>query len=207
MSALRIRLPRWSVPARQTYKQFTSIDGTCALVPITAELDENSHIDPTAKIDSCAILRGRIKIGQGCEISGKTELDATADGEIITIGANTKLHAARLRGIIQLGSRVHIIGGELCGKITLGDEVEAISSTIKGTVRIGSGTVLKTGMQVIPLAGNDTIIGDKVVIEEGAIIGSGATIGDGITVQAFEIVRNHMRITNGSGRYDTSLHY
>jgi bifunctional UDP-N-acetylglucosamine pyrophosphorylase / glucosamine-1-phosphate N-acetyltransferase len=192
--------------------------------PATAYLGSDVEIGPDTVIGPNVVLRGRTRIGAGCQVDGTNFLvdtivgDGThllfgtvADGAEIGAGARIGPYA-RLRPGTKLGAGVHIGNFVETKKAIVGEGAKANHLSYLGDCEIGpetnvgAGTITcnydgfkksltRIGARV--QIGSDTQLVAPVSVGDDAYVGAGTTVTRDVPPGALAVSRTPVRVVEG----------
>lgn len=158
-----------------------------------------ADVDPSARVDASAIVRGRVRIGPGSVIGARVVIAGPA-----VVGARVHVEAGAIIGCDGLYAKR--IGGRRChvphfGGVEIGDDafVHAGAVIVRSAIRnectrVGRGA----HVGVLSNIGHDVSIGDEATISSNVVIAGRAVVGSGAWIGASATVSNMIRVGDGA---------
>lgn len=157
------------------------------------------EVDPSARIDPSAMLRGRVSIGPDSVVGPRVVIDGPA-----FIGARVHIEAGVIVGCDGLYAKE--VAGRRChvphfGGVWIGDDAflhagaVIVRSAIHGEcTSVGRGTHIG----VLSNIGHDVTVGEDATISSNVVIAGRAVVGAAAWIGASATISNRVRIGDGS---------
>src|SRR6266478_3786117 len=180
---------------------------------VTIEMPETVLIDPEvtvgadSRIEPCAQLLGKTRIGSGCTIrTGSVLADAVLEDNVL-VKPHTMVIASYLSRGTQVGPFAHLRDGARLEenarvgnfvevkKSVLGEGVKSMHLTYLGDARVGAGTNIGAGTITCNYDGvhkNPTTIGKRVFIGSDTALVAPVRVGDGAYVGAGSVITENV---------------
>jgi bifunctional UDP-N-acetylglucosamine pyrophosphorylase/glucosamine-1-phosphate N-acetyltransferase len=179
------------------------IAGVTLLDPNTVYVDEGVEVGPDTVLHPCVTLRGKTKIGRGCEVRSHSVLQDTVMHDGSLVKESSVLTEAIVGKGAQVGPFAHLRpGADLGAKAKVGNFVEVKNAKIGdrskashlsyiGDATIGSDSNIGAGTITCNYDGfhkHRTIIGSEVFVGSDSVLVAPVEIGDRAFVAAASTV-------------------
>jgi bifunctional UDP-N-acetylglucosamine pyrophosphorylase / glucosamine-1-phosphate N-acetyltransferase len=176
--------------------------GVTLVDPTTTYIDAAVEIEPDTVVHPHTFLRGRTRIGAGCEIGPSSQLDDTVVGDRCRVVWSV-LEEATLADDVRVGPYAHLRPGARLGQgVEIGNYAEVKNSTLHERVaqhhfsylgdaevgrdtNVGAGTITcnydgvqkhRTEIGADVFIGSDTLLVAPVKLGDGSATGSGSVV-------------------------------
>jgi bifunctional UDP-N-acetylglucosamine pyrophosphorylase / glucosamine-1-phosphate N-acetyltransferase len=198
----RVQLAQAEAALRARVRERHLRAGVTLVDPASTYIDATVAIGPDTVVHPQTFLRGRTRIGAGCEIGPSSQLDDTVVGDRCRIEWSV-LEQATLAEDVRVGPFAHLRPGARLGRgVEIGNYAEVKNSTLHERVaqhhfsyigdaevgrntNVGAGTITcnydgvhkhRTDIGADVFLGSDTLLVAPVTLGDGSATGSGSVV-------------------------------
>src|SRR4051812_7740830 len=198
----RVQLAQAEAALRARVRERHLRAGVTLVDPASTYIHATVDIGPDTVVHPQTFLRGRTRIGAGCEIGPSSQLDDTVVGDRCRIGWSV-LEEATLAEDVRVGPFAHLRPGARLGRgVEIGNYAEVKNSTLHERVaqhhfsyigdaevgrntNVGAGTITcnydgvhkhRTDIGADVFIGSDTLLVAPVTLGDGSATGSGSVV-------------------------------
>jgi bifunctional UDP-N-acetylglucosamine pyrophosphorylase/glucosamine-1-phosphate N-acetyltransferase len=198
----RAELAAADARARQHKRERLMASGVSFIGGDTCFIDEGVEIGPDTVIHPYTILRGKTRIGAGCEIGPSTVMTDARIGDGVAVRQSTITDSevgdrsdvgpyAHLRAGCRVGAHVHVGSYVEMKNATLADGAKCGHVSYLGDVSVGAEANIGAGTIVANFDGvgkHPTVIGDGAFIGSDSVLVAPVTIGQRARTGAGSVV-------------------